>query len=140
MLFLVQHFANRANSLNARLSLLRSFPPRFSRLDHYSIHCSSWPVILNLFRLMRYFTEGFKHFSSSWDNRIHLTILTLLVISIGSDLVAPELTHHDGGIIAGVFLFILLGATCGILIYFFRKERDGKSAVTLMKFMSGTST
>ena len=55
---------------------------------------------------MRYFTEGFKHFSSSWDNRIHLTILTLLVISIGSDLVAPELTHHDGGIIAGVFLFI----------------------------------
>ena len=41
---------------------------------------------------------------------------------------------------AGVFLFILLGATCGILIYFFRKERDGKSAVTLMKFMSGTST
>ena len=25
---------------------------------------------------------------------------------------------------AGVFLFILLGATCGILIYFFRKQRE----------------
>ena len=42
----------------------------------------------------------------NWDNKIHLMILTLLVISISSDMVAPELTHHDGGIMAGVFLFI----------------------------------
>jgi hypothetical protein len=55
---------------------------------------------------MRYFSEGFKHFVANWDNRIHLMILTILVISIGSDVIVPEMTHHDGGFMAGVFLFI----------------------------------
>jgi hypothetical protein len=50
--------------------------------------------------------EGFKHFAANWDNRIHLMILTLLLASICSDIVAPDLMQHDGGIIAGVFLFI----------------------------------
>jgi hypothetical protein len=40
----------------------------------------------------------------SWDNRINLFILLLLATSITSDLIAPEVTHHDGGIVAGVFL------------------------------------
>jgi hypothetical protein len=43
-------------------------------------------------------------FRESWDNRINLLILVLLVASITSDIVAPETTHHDGGIVAGVFL------------------------------------
>jgi hypothetical protein len=55
---------------------------------------------------MRYFSEGTKSFAASWDNRINFFILGLLVISISSDLIAPELTHHDGGIMAGIFLFI----------------------------------
>jgi hypothetical protein len=56
--------------------------------------------------LVRYFSEGTNHFKTNWDNRINFIILVLLVFSIGSDLMAPELTHHDGGIMAGIFLFI----------------------------------
>ena len=56
--------------------------------------------------MLRYFSEGTKNFAASWDNRINFFILALLVFSISSDLVAPELTHHDGGIMAGIFLFV----------------------------------
>jgi hypothetical protein len=44
-------------------------------------------------------------FASSWDNRIHLCILGLLAASISWDLLI-EGSQHDGGFIAGVFLFI----------------------------------
>lgn len=33
-----------------------------------------------------------------------MIILLLLAMSIASDIIAPETTHHDGGIVAGVFL------------------------------------
>jgi hypothetical protein len=56
--------------------------------------------------MLRYFSEGTKNFASNWDNRINFLILALLVFSISSDLIAPELTHHDGGIMAGIFLFV----------------------------------
>lgn len=56
-------------------------------------------------RIIRYFTEGTTHFAKNWDNRINLLILLLLAVSITSDIVAPDVTHHDGGIVASVFLF-----------------------------------
>ena len=61
---------------------------------------------IDLCRLLRYFSEGGKTFSEGWDNRVNFFILGLLTLSIGSDLIAPELTHHDGGVVASIFLFV----------------------------------
>lgn len=43
---------------------------------------------------------------ANWDNRINFMVFGLLVVTIGADISAPELTHHDGGVVAGVLLFV----------------------------------
>jgi hypothetical protein len=109
MLLLVQRSAN-INHIQYVGMFISYFLP--SCVDHRNInhiYGGARSVRIYLFSIIRYFTEGTNNFIISWDNRINMFILIVLFVSIISDLAIPELTHHDGGIIASIFLFIRYG-------------------------------
>lgn len=103
---MVQRVADRLHSDYAgsalRLIFLRG---DYLRNTYYFLGRSRL-VILCRCRMLRYFSEGTKNFAASWDNRINFLILALLIFSISSDIIAPEFTHHDEGVVAGIFLFV----------------------------------
>lgn len=82
-----------------------ALPPRRYRRNIHRVSGCARPVPSLPRSIIRYFTEGPPQFAKSWDNRINLLILLLLAVSITSDIVAPDVTHHDGGIVASLFLF-----------------------------------
>ena len=89
LLLLVQYPPNRHCRRPHRPPLPRVFLLSHHPRNRHRLHGCPRLVLPSLCRLLRYFSEGAKTFAEKWDNRVNVVILVVLMVSIGSDVIAP---------------------------------------------------